>query len=173
MCLIMLPGIVRRERREQREQGADAAAGRGTHAAQAAAGQRKQEVGGARWRRGRDHRGREASTRGDAGAMECGGEMKGEASASTIGKGASARSFEGGASASTISKGATPRSAKGGASASTIAEGAGATRAKQTRTTQCRRVSRSSEFDPGGLRLEPAPCFVEDLTPGVSLRTPQ
>ena len=114
MCLIMLPGIVRRERREQREQGADAAAGRGTHAAQAAAGQRKQEVGGARWRRGRDHRGREASTRGDAGAMECGGEMKGEAFASTIGKGASARSFEGGASASTISKGATPRSAKGG-----------------------------------------------------------
>ena len=76
MCLIMLPGIVRRERREQREQGADAAAGRGIHATQAAAGQRKQEVGGARWRRGRDHRGREASTRGDAGAMECGEESR-------------------------------------------------------------------------------------------------
>ena len=49
---------------------------------------------------------------------------------------------------STIGEGARARSAEGGASASTLGEGAGARRAKQTRTSRCRRASRSSEGDP-------------------------
>ena len=47
--------------------------------------------------------------------------------------------------ASTIGEGASARSAEGAASASTIGEGASARRAKQTRTSPCRRVSRSSD----------------------------
>ena len=70
---------------------------------------------------------------------------EGAASASTLGKGASARSAEGRASASTLGEGASARSAEGRASASTLGEGARARRAKQTRTSPCRRVSRSSD----------------------------
>ena len=70
----------------------------------------------------------------------------------TIGKGASARSAEGGASASTIGEGANARSAEGWASASTLGKGASARRAKQTTTSRCRRVSRSSNIDPHFIR---------------------
>ena len=63
--------------------------------------------------------------------------------------------MEGRASVSTVSKGAGARKAEGGTSASAIGERAGARRAKQTRTSRCRRISRSSGSDPHWLQFLP------------------
>ena len=54
-----------------------------------------------------------------------------------------------------LGKGACARSVEGGASASTIGKGARARLAKQTRTTRCRRISRSFRLDPNWLELLP------------------
>ena len=118
-------------------------AGRGTREVQAAAGPRRGRMEKAAGSGRRQTETREEAARG-------GSEHEGrsQGNVSTIGEGARARSAEGAASASTIGKGARARSAEGRASASTIGKGAGARRAKQTRTSPCRWVSRSSEAPP-------------------------
>ena len=84
------------------------------------------------------------------GAAEGGSEHEGGSlgNVSTIGKENGERSAptssEGEAAASTLGSGASARSAEGEASANTTGSGASAKRAKQTRTIRCRRISRSS-----------------------------
>ena len=56
--------------------------------------------------------------------------------------------LESASSVTTGSSAESKRNKSGVASVSTIASGADARRAKQTRTSPCRRVSRSSSFDP-------------------------
>ena len=56
--------------------------------------------------------------------------------------------MEGRKSASTVGSGADARSVCGGAFASTTGKEAGASSAKQTRTSPCRLILRSSRFDP-------------------------